>query len=229
MHILEKWLLPPKCVLTGLPAEQFDLSPVLYEALKRPEEVCPICCEPSLKEAGQLGVCGVCITSPPAFCRTQAVFYFEGVMSQLVYGLKYYQKLAYARLLAEMSYQYFDITGVQALVPVPLHPLRRRDRGYNQAELLAKELGRLLSIPVIIEGVERIKDTPSQTHLTAKQRRKNLVNAFEVKKEVFEPFSHVALVDDVITTGATMQLLASCLQRKSSLKQIQAWAIAKTQ
>ncbi len=229
MNLFEKWLLPPTCVLTGDPAENFDLSPLLIEALKRPNEVCPVCCELSLKVGGEKNLCGACMTTSPAFCRTQVGFYFEGALSQLVYGLKYHQKTAYARLLAEMTVESFDAEGVQALVPVPLHPLRRRDRGYNQAELIARELGNLLDIPVISQGIQRIKDTPSQTHLTAKQRRKNLVNAFEVKREVFDSFSHIALVDDVITTGATMQLLASCLQRKSSLKQVQAWAIAKTQ
>lgn len=229
MHFFEKWLLPPTCVLTGKPAHHFDLSPALFDSLQAPDEVCPICCEQSRKVGGEKRVCGACIVSPPAFCRTQVAFYFEGALSQLVYGLKYHQKPAYARLLAEMTVESFDAAEVQALVPVPLHPLRRRDRGYNQAELIARELGALLEIPVISDGVQRIKDTPSQTHLTAKQRRKNLVNAFEVRAEVFDPFSHIALVDDVVTTGATMQLLASCLQRKSSIKKIQAWAIAKTQ
>jgi len=228
LNLFEKWLLPPTCVLTGDPAENFDLSPLLIEALKRPNEVCPVCCELSLKVGGEKILCGACMTTPPAFCRTQVGFYFEGALSQLVYGLKYHQKTAYARLLAEMTVESFDAEGVQALVPVPLHPLRRRDRGYNQAELIAKELGRLLDIPVLTKGVLRIKDTPSQTYLNAKQRHQNLGRAFEVRCEAFDSFSHIALVDDVITTGATMQVLARCLQRKTNIKLIEAWAIAKT-
>ncbi|VAW49867.1 Competence protein F homolog, phosphoribosyltransferase domain; protein YhgH required for utilization of DNA as sole source of carbon and energy, partial [hydrothermal vent metagenome] len=187
-----------------------------------------VCCEPSLKVGGEKNLCGACLTQPPAFCRTQVGFYFEGALSELVYGLKYHQKPEYARLLAEMTVEYFDLSGVEALVPVPLHPLRRRDRGYNQAELIAKELGKLLAIPVISNGVQRIKNTPSQTHLTAKQRHENLGRAFEVERECFESLSHIALVDDVITTGATMQRLAEMLQRKTDVKQIEAWAIAKT-
>jgi len=180
------------------------------------------------KKGGEKNLCGACLIQPPAFCRTQVGFYFEGALSELVYGLKYHQKPEYARLLAEMTVEYFDFSGVEALVPVPLHPFRRRDRGYNQAELIAKELGKLLDIPVLTKGLQRIKDTSSQTHLTAKQRRKNLVSAFEVKGDVFESFSHIALVDDVITTGATMQRLALTLKRKTHIKQIEAWAIAKT-
>ncbi len=228
MNFFEKWLLPPTCVLTGKPAEHFDLSQTLVDALPRPNEVCSVCCEPSLKVGGEKNLCGACLTQPPAFCRTQVGFYFEGALTELVYGLKYHQKPEYARLLAEMTVAYFDLSGVEALVPVPLHVLRRRDRGYNQAELIAKELGKLLAIPVIRKGVQRIKNTPSQTHLTAKQRHKNLGSAFDVKGDDFESLSHIALVDDVITTGATMQRLARVLQRKTNIKQIEAWAIAKT-
>ncbi len=228
MNLFEKWLLPPTCVLTGEPAEHFDLSPLLVKGLTRPNDVCPVCCELSLKVGGEKNLCGACLTQPPAFCRTQVGFYFEGALTELVYGLKYHQKPEYARLLAEMTVAYFDFSGIEALVPVPLHALRRRDRGYNQAELIAKELGKLLAIPVISKGVQRIKNTPSQTHLTAKQRHKNLGSAFDVKGDDFESLSHIALVDDVITTGATMQRLAMVLQRKTNIKQIEAWAIAKT-
>ncbi|MCF6345825.1 MAG: ComF family protein [Thiomicrorhabdus sp.] len=229
MNLFEKWLLPPTCVITKAPAEEFDLSRALLNALSKPNEVCPVCCELSLNVGGEKNLCGVCLTKPPAFCRTQVGFYFEGVLSQLVYGLKYHQKSEYARLLVDMTVDAFDVAGVQALVPVPLHPLRRRDRGYNQAELIAKELGKLLDIPVLTKGVRRIKDTPSQTHLNAKQRQQNLRRSFEVTREAFDSYSHIALVDDVITTGATMQVLAKCFQRKTNTRQIEAWAIAKTE
>ncbi len=229
MNFLEKWILPPTCVVSGESAERFDLSSALLQTLKQPDAVCPVCCEPSLKQGGEKNLCGACLTTPPAFCQTQVGFYFEGVLTQLVYGLKYHQKLEYARLLAEMTVESFDVTGVQVLVPVPLHPLRRRDRGYNQAELIAKELGKRLAIPVLSNGILRIKNTPSQTHLNAKQRRKNLVNSFEIKTDALAEFSHIALVDDVITTGATMQVLAECLQKETGIEKIQAWAIAKTE
>ena len=229
LNFFEKWILPPTCVVTGELADSVDLSPILLQTLKQPVEVCPVCCEPSLKVGGEKNLCGACITNPPAFCQTQVGFYFEGVLSQLIYDLKYHQKPENARLLADISASHFDSSGVQALLPVPLHLLRRRDRGYNQAELIAKELGTLLQVPVLTKGLRRIKHTPSQTHLSAKQRHKNLVKAFEVDADYFASFSHIALIDDVITTGATMQILADCLQRQTGINQIQAWAIAKTE
>ncbi len=224
--------MPPTCVVTGLPAERFDLLETLFLALKRPDDVCPVCCEWSLKEGGKRVLCGACLTHPPAVCRTQVGFYFSGLVRQFVYDLKYHQKPEYARLLAEMMVaeigEELKLSGVQALLPVPLFSLRRRDRGYNQAELIAKTLGKLLGLPVLNQSVFRIKATPSQTQLTVKQRYQNLKGAFVVESDAFSSFSHIALVDDVITTGATMQVLASCIQRKTKIKCIEAWGIAKT-
>jgi len=224
MKALEKWLLPPTCVVSRQLAERFDLSESILQTLEKPKEVCPICCEPSREGT----VCGACITQPPAFDRTQVGFYFADPLSQLVYDLKYHQKAANARLLAEMVAEEFDALGVQALLPVPTHPLRRRKRGFNQAELIANELGCLLKIPVLTKCLKRVKDTPSQTHLTAKQRHQNLTKAFQVNVEYFDRLSHIALVDDVITTGATMQTVAHDIKRHTQVDQVQAWAIAKT-
>ena len=224
MKGVEKWLLPPTCVLSKQLAEEIDLSESVLNKMSRPLSVCPQCCEANF--GGEL--CGTCLTKPPAFDRTQVGFYFEEPISKLIYDLKYHQQLAYARLLAEMLVEHLDGTGVQALLPIPTHPLRRRERGYNQADLIAKALGQLLGIPVLSYGITRIKNTPSQTHLTAKQRHQNLTKAFRIETEYFDTLSHLALVDDVITTGATMQKVAEMIRRQTDVEQIQAWAIAKT-
>ncbi len=224
MHHFEKWLLPPRCVLTGDEGDVTDLSSHVIQALKRPQQVCPKCCEPSL----QADLCGACLANPPMFSRTQVGFYFEEPLDKLIYDFKYHHKAAYARLLAELLVNRLQLDNVEALVAIPTHPLRRRTRGYNQAELLAIEMGKLLQLPVIKQAVIRIKNTPSQTHLTSRQRQQNLKNAFQVNPQRFAGLSHIALVDDVITTGATMQQVAELIHKNTPIKTCQAWSVAKT-
>lgn len=224
MHWLEKWLLPPRCVITGVSTEQQDLSEDLVQAWTRPNAVCPQCCEPSANAQR----CGACLTNPPAFVQTQVGFYFDKELVDLIHGLKYQNKLAYARILGECLAERIQPGLVEAMIEVPLHSKRYRNRGYNQAELIAESLSKALSIPLIKHSVKRIKDTPSQTHLNAKQRRNNLKGAFEVDSEKLSGLSHIAIVDDVITTGATMQSLAEIIKLDTDVKTIQAWSVAKT-
>lgn len=224
MHWLESWLLPPKCVLTGELTSDKDISSLLVNKWPVPRKVCPQCCEPT--SDGLL--CGACLATPPAFEQTQVGFYFDEELVDLIHGLKYQSKPAYARILAELLTDRLDVTGVEAIVAVPLYTTRFRDRGFNQAELIAESLAKTLNIPLIKQAVFRVKDTPSQTHLNARQRRSNLKNAFEVKAVRFTDYKHVALLDDVITTGATMQSLAEKIKKQTSVETIQAWAAAKT-
>jgi ComF family protein len=224
VHWLEKWILPPTCVLLGEPTETQDISSHLVKQWPVPDQVCPQCCEPSAR--GE--VCGACLLKPPAFDRTQVGFYFDRELIDLVYGLKYRNKVAYARILAELLAPRLQAEGVEALLSVPLHPVRRRQRGYNQAHLLATELSRQLRVPVIGQALQRCKDTASQTHLDAAQRRRNLEGAFVVQASLLRDIKKIALVDDVITTGATMQQLAKAIKQQSEIVHIQAWAVAKT-
>lgn len=224
MHWLERWLLPPICVLSGQKTSQRDIADSIVARWAIPSDVCPTCCEPSLDAK----LCGACIVNPPAFTRTQVGFYFDQELRELIYGLKYQNKLEYARILGELLAEKLDITGVEAIVAVPLFKTRFRDRGYNQAELIAESLAEILNIPLLKNAVIRRKDTPSQTHLTANQRNKNLHNAFQIQPKKFEGLTHIAIIDDVITTGSTMQSLAKKLQQETELALVQAWAVAKT-
>lgn len=224
MHWLENWLLPPKCVLTGELTGDKDISPKLVNKWPVPKKVCQQCCEPT--SDGLL--CGTCLAKPPAFQQTQVGFYFDEELVDLIHGLKYQSQPAYARILAELLADKVDANGVEAIVAVPLYITRFRDRGFNQAELIAESLAKTLHIPLIKQAVSRVKDTPSQTHLNARQRRSNLKNAFEVKADNFIGFKSVALLDDVITTGATMESLAKKIKKQTSIETIQAWAVAKT-
>lgn len=224
MHWLESWLLPPKCVLTHQPSEDRDIDAKLVGEWPVPTAVCPQCCEPSFDAE----VCGRCLADAPAFDKTQVGFYFDAELADLIHGLKYNSQPAYARILGELLAQRLNTQGVQAIMAVPLHQSRYRQRGFNQAELVAETVAKELAIPLVKQAIVRIKDTPSQTHLNAKQRRANLKNAFDIDCEKLQGFNSVALLDDVITTGATMQSLAYTIKQKTAIESIEAWAIAKT-
>jgi len=224
MHWLESWLLPPECVLTHQACEHRDISPNLVGSWPVPREVCPQCCEPSKDSK----LCGACLAHPPAYSRTQVGFYFDKELVDLIHGLKYQNNIAFARILGELLAERLQATKIEALIAVPLFKTRFRQRGFNQADLIAESLAKKLAIPLVKNAVSRMKDTPTQTHLNAKQRRQNLKNAFVVDASKLAKFKAVALVDDVITTGATMQSLAEKLQEQTAITNIQAWAIAKT-
>mgnify|MGYP001050173774 FL=1 len=225
MHWLENWIIPPRCVISGESGAGIDLSADVIDSLKKPKAVCPQCCEFSADG----GVCGACLAKPPAFERTQVGYYFAGDLIELIHGLKYAKHTAYARLLAELLVEQIESTDVEALIAVPVHQKRWRSRGFNQAQLIAESLGKELNIPVLKHVVSRIKDTPSQTGLTATQREANLKGAFTVDVNKLQGLQNIALVDDVITTGATIRNLAELLKSQTNVGYIEAWAIAKTQ
>lgn len=112
----------------------------------------------------------------------------------------------------------------QLLVPVPLHPKRLRQRGFNQSLEIAKSLGRQLHIAVDKNALQRVIDTPSQHSLPYSQRRKNMKNAFQTTKPKLP--SHIALIDDVLTSGHTVGEAAKVLQR-CGVDTIEVWTIAR--
>ncbi|CAN8140028.1 competence protein ComFC [uncultured Thiomicrorhabdus sp.] len=228
MHWLERWLIPPTSVLSQQAGNFCDLTEHEIAALPRIKNFCPQCAEFSLD--GNL--CGSCLHHPPAFDQTQVAFSFQEPVTRLIHELKYHQQMSHARLLAELFWheqqQGLLAAEIEALLPVPIHPWRRRQRGYNQAQLLADELGRFLGVPVLDKALLRVKHTESQTHLDSNQRHQNLRGAFAVQTERLSSLKRIAIVDDVITTGATMQALAKQVKKHSAVEFVAAWAIAKT-
>jgi len=112
----------------------------------------------------------------------------------------------------------------QAIVPVPLHPGRYRQRGFNQAIEIARTLSRRLDIPLDLHGCRRVRATAAQAKLSAEERRKNLRKAFSVRMP--DERRHVAILDDVITTGATARELAGAL-RRAGVARVDVWACAR--
>ena len=145
-------------------------------------------------------------------------FKFEGVVRKAIHQLKYQNLRGLAPLLAKLLQDYLTGSPVsgEVLVPVPLHPKRLRERGYNQSTLLAKELGRLINMPVIDDSLVRNRNTPSQTKTeNMRQRRDNVAGAFACRAQRLQG-KKVVLIDDVTTSGATLEACARALKRAGS-------------
>ena len=223
MQWLEKWLFPPTCVITAVTTQKHDLESAFIAKWQIGSDICPRCAEPSPQGL----LCGHCLSQPPRVSRTQVAFAFEDELRDLMYQFKYHQQLHLSRLFAELLAPQLDAQGIQAIIPIPLHRTRLRERGYNQAFELARMLSPMLNIP-IISALTRPVATPNQTQLKAKQRRQNLKQAFAADATLLQDLDHVALLDDVITTGATMQAAAKQLETAKPGLVIEAWAVGKT-
>ena len=168
------------------------------------------------------GVCGDCLRDPPLLAQTRAVFVYGFPLDRLVPRFKFHRDLAAGRLMADlMAGALMSAPRPDALVPVPLHARRIRQRGYDQA----LELARPLALPLRADLLQRIRATAAQSELDAGQRQRNLARAFAVADQAALP-AHVALVDDVMTTGATLAAAAHAL-RTAGVERVDAWVCAR--
>ncbi len=180
-------------------------------------------CAIPLPESG--GVCGQCLTTPPPLDAVHAAFVYAFPIDRLVPRLKFHRDLAAGRLLADLMGQSLcgDAAWPEAIVPIPLHRARLRERGYDQALELAVPLSRRTGIALRADALMRQRATSAQSELDADARRRNLRDAFSVAQAL--P-AHVVLVDDVMTTGATLHAAARAL-RKAGVRRIDAWVCAR--
>lgn len=161
-----------------------------------------------------VGLCGICRRGATEFDWARGYGAYEGALRRLIHLFKYDGMRPLARPLGERLATLLEKAGpVDLIVPVPLDRRRRRSRGFNQAELLAAELSRLTRIRLDARVLRRRRATETQTGLTHRQRRDNVQGAFEVRRLQAVAGKSIALVDDVITTGATAGACARVLKR----------------
>lgn len=228
---IRRILYPPTCLLCGGAGEgDEDLCPGCRQELPYNVHPCPRCAEPLPPAALPDQPCGACLRDPPPFDRCIAPLLYDHYQLQhLTLGLKFGGQLANARLLSRLLADHLmgELDGPlpERILPVPLHPRRLRERGFNQALELARPLAARLGIPLDLTTCVRLKATPPQKSLDRDARRKSLRGAFAV---VGTPaFRHVALVDDVVTTGSTAAEIARVLKR-AGVARVEVWAVAKT-
>lgn len=183
---------------------------------------CPVCALPT--PGGE--VCGHCLKEPPLFSKTTAVFAYSFPLDKLVQAMKYGEQLALANAFAEkLALRITQSDLPDCIIPMPLHPAKLRERGFNQSLLLAATLARKLDIELLTNTCQRVRDTPPQSALPWKERRRNVRNAFRCDCDLAG--KRVALVDDVLTTGASLNALAEAVQ-KSNAGEVSAWVVART-
>ena len=209
------WLCPPACVLCDAPGA------MLCEACRSDATagVDPACARCAIPLSRGPSLCGRCLKRSPAFDRTRAAALYTAPFTQLVRGLKYGATLAYAPLLADLLHARVrsadGADDFDCVLPVPLSRARMAERGFNQSIEIARVLARRLDVPLDTRSVLRILDTSPQASLAFVARRRNLRGAFSVVDGCRQDLvgSHVAIVDDVMTTGATLDELARTLKR----------------
>lgn len=183
---------------------------------------CPVCALPT--PTGE--TCGHCLSHPPLFTRTTAAYAYAFPLAQLIQAMKYHEQLALAHTFAEKLSQRIDKdTLPDYVIPMPLHPTKLRERGFNQSLLLAAELARRHDLELLALACRRVRDTPPQSALPWKERNKNMRDAFRCDIDLSG--KRVALVDDVLTTGASLNALAKAVQKRGASK-IEAWVVART-
>ena len=220
---LARLLLPPRCLLCGESgADGRDLCQACAEALPWSRHACPHCALPLPQSEP---VCGECLRRPPPLTHAHAACVYGFPFDRLVPRFKFHHDLAAGRLMAELLCESLaDVPRPQALIPIPLHASRLRKRGYDQALELARPLARRLDLPLLPAALRRIRHTAPQSELDARQRRRNLRAAFQAGAVPLP--EHVALVDDVMTTGQTLHAAALAL-RRAGVARVDAWICAR--
>ncbi|MGY3926951.1 ComF family protein [Aeromonas simiae] len=215
------------CLLCRQSSEEALLCSYCRMALRQEGRHCHGCAAP-LPELVPLDrlLCGRCQRRPPPWQRLQVIGDYRAPWPVLVSRFKYSRQWQLAPVLAQLLSDHLDLGDPpEVLIPVPMHWWRRLQRGFNQAEELAREVGRCTGIPVDGSLLRRIRHTPQQSRLSAGTRRRNLRGAFAVRSHHYQ---HVALLDDVVTTGATAGQLARLLLN-SGVARVEVWALCRTQ
>lgn len=227
-------LFPATCQLCNAPGvDGLDICQTCLDALPHISRACSRCALPLAHTAQAAGteqeapLCGKCLQHPPVFDRSISLFEYRQDAAELMLQLKFKDRLVLARLFGQLLVNKIILLGqhqVDAVLPVPLHNNRLRWRGFNQSAELSRMVCQQLNIPVLLDHVQRSRNTSQQTGLDAKQRRKNMRRAFEVVKPL--PYRRIAIVDDVVTTGSTANELAKTL-KKSGVETVVVWSIAR--
>lgn len=244
------FLFPPACVLCGerlgdAHSHSLHSSPGIgqrlcagcYADLPFNRHACRQCAIPLpagyAMEYPQHQLCADCLQQPPPFQHSLSAFVYAQPLEWMIQQFKFNAQLMYAPLFAGLWLDYLYRHPGQshaqgelpeALLPMPLHPARLRQRGFNQSLMLAAGLSRALQIPLSTRHCQRIRDTPHQMGKTARQRRRNIKGAFQF---VNRPrYRHLAIVDDVVTTGSSVSELTRQLKR-AGVQRVDVWSLAR--
>lgn len=232
---------PPRCAGCGSWNEKVFCTPCISELQNVKSPLCA-CCGAPFDPAAQVlpdSLCADCRDNryhrAPVLDKRRAPFRYSGPVRQAIHAFKYRGKTALALPLAALLANYssdapngLSLGEIDVIVPVPLHPVRRWRRGYNQSALLAHELGQISGIP-FADLLQRTRHTVPQVEVEAGERAQNVQGAFAINPHVWQEYSKVEsvlLIDDVSTTGATLEECARIL-KKQGVKNVSALTLAR--
>lgn len=220
-------LYPPYCLLCSRPSHgASELCADCVRDLPWNRHACPRCALPMPVESGA-AFCGQCLKSPPPWDNAASPLIYNWPLDQLLQRFKFHADLATGQILGELLAEFLAaMPGAKpdVIVPVPLHGARLRERGFNQALELARPVSRRLHLHLDSHTCVRRKNTAVQSKLDAHERHRNLRDAFAMRTSMAG--AHVVILDDVITTGATMAALSEAL-REAGAERITVWSLAR--
>lgn len=230
LNQIQQWLFPNICCLCEHRSQtNRDLCLVCKASLPWSEDRC-YQCGLRLEEVNDAIRCTRCREKPPFFDRLCALFSYEEPVTKLVTGLKFGEQLVYGKVLGELladaiNTQWYKKTIhlPEAVLPVPLHEKRLRARGFNQALELLWPIQKQCQIPLLLNACTRIRQTSPQAKLDKTRRQRNVKDAFRVTAL---PFDHVAIMDDVVTTGSTVAELSRAL-KAVGVQQVDVWCVCR--
>lgn len=228
---VSSWLIPRVCIGCGFSSDNswVDLCECCHLLLPWRKSGCYQCGLELVPDTESI-ICATCHDSPPPFQRLCALFDYKAPLRKLIGGLKFGQQLypgvVLGTLLANAVIEkwYVQESLPQLIIPVPLHIKRHRKRGYNQATEICKPISSNLGIPLGLNICERIKHTTAQTTLDRAQRIRNLSTAFTAT--IDKDYKHVALIDDVVTTGSTIRAVSKALT-DAGVEKVDVWCVCR--
>lgn len=219
-------LFPQSCPVCQKPSSNHKIAPICNECwhsiLPYKGPLCRRCGIPLSSDVSK--ICAECIKEYPAFINARSFGSYNGALRTAINLFKYHGVKRLAKPLSDIISQ-LKIPRVDTVVPVPLYNKRLRQREFNQSALLAKNMARYLGVPLMLSCLVKARDTLPQVGLNSKQRRKNIRKAFKIRDRRLIKGKKILLVDDVITTGATIRECAGEL-KKAGAEDIYAIALA---
>ena len=228
-NFLCELIYPSVCLQCDADGDQgMDLCSRCHKNLPWIKYACEKCALPL--QTDEAKICGYCSKRNYYFDCAIAPLEFEGFIREAIYHFKFNQKLNQGKVLAQLFLNYIERTKIdipEVIIPVPLHKKRLQKRGFNQALEIARILSKNLGCELSYQSIYRNRNTSTQMELPAKARIKNVKGAFSLKEKISHLTNkHVCIVDDVMTTGNTVNEVAKCLQ-KANVEKIDVWCIAR--
>lgn len=225
---------PSFCPLCSSLLELTDEKVICHdclESLKPQKSSYCYCCGRFFYDFSNLHLCGSCLEKRPPFSIHRSAAPYRGKLKDIILLFKYKGFRILGRDLAYFIYQAFKDDeaiwwGLDSIIPVPIHPRRKKIRGFNQVQIIAKELSRLSGIEIVEKCLIKTKNVPPQTSLDAKERRRNVRGAFEIKRSESIKGKIILLVDDVFTTGSTIYECSFVL-KNAGAKEVRALSLAQ--